>query len=503
MKDSPKATAEGKAEVNRELLNVIDGTARPARAGQWSELVDPSTGEVCGRAALSRAADVEEAFASSLAAAQTWNRTTPGHRHRLLEHLAAQVAARADEFIDAECVDTGKPRTRLRDHEIRSAVEDIRYFAAAARSLEGRASGEYMTGHTSVIRREPIGVVGQIGPWNYPLIMAAWKIGPALAAGNTSVFKPAETTPSSAVLLAEIAAEVLGPGVLNVVTGDRETGQAIVESAVPGLVALTGSVRAGREVAVGAGAKLTRVHLELGGKAPAIVAPDADLGSHVPAMVLAAYFNAGQDCTAATRFIVHASRYDEFVEMFTNVATRLRVGAPSEPKVYYGPLNNAAHLERVEGFLDRLPPHATVLLGGKRVDRPGFFFPPTVVVDVRQDDEIVQDEVFGPVVTVQSYRDDEEALALANGTAYGLAASIWTDSLKTASFYTRELDSGCVWVNCHLPTVPEMPHGGFKDSGYGKDLSIYSLEEYTRIKHVMTFADDPYIRIHEDGSVVM
>ena len=397
------------------------------------------------------------------------------------------MESRAEEFADLESQDTGKPRATLVADEIMQSVDQLRFFAGAARNLEGRSAGEYLAGHTSFVRREPIGVIGQVTPWNYPLNMAVWKVAPAIAAGNTVVLKPSDTTPLSTLLLAEVAAEFLPDGAFNVVTGDRGTGAALLEHPTPRMVAITGSVRAGMEVARAAASDLKRVHLELGGKAPAIVFADADLGEAAEGIVTAAYFNAGQDCTAATRVIVHESVHDEFVAVLAAAtAAGARTGGPREDGVLYGPLNNANQLAHVSGFVDRLPAHADIALGGRRRGDRGYFWEATIVTGLRQDDEAVQREIFGPVLTVQSFRDDAEALAMANGVDYALAASVWTGDHTRAMRFAKHLDFGCVWINTHIPFVSDMPHGGFKHSGYGKDLSNYGFEDYTRIKHVMS-----------------
>jgi betaine-aldehyde dehydrogenase len=351
--------------------------------------------------------------------------------------------------------------------------------------LEGKSAGEYMAGHTSYVRREPIGVCAQVTPWNYPLMMAVWKIAPALAAGNTVVLKPSDTTPLSTLLLAEIAAEFFPAGVFNVVCGDRDTGRALVSHPTPQLVSITGSVRAGREVALAAAADLKRVHLELGGKAPVVVFDDADIAAAAESIAVGGYFNAGQDCTAATRVLAAPGLHDDLVAALAEQARNTRTGPPTDPDVLYGPLNNANQLARVRGFLDRLPDHASLETGGTQVGERGYFYSPTVVSGLRQDDELIQDEVFGPVITVQRFTDEAEAVAWANGVEYGLAASVWTKDHSRAMRMTAALDFGCVWVNTHIPFISEMPHGGFKHSGYGKDLSMYGLEDYTRVKHVM------------------
>ena len=364
-------------------------------------------------------------------------------------------------------------------------VDQIRFFAGAARHLQGLAASEYMAGHTSFIRREPIGVCGAVTPWNYPMMMAVWKWAPALAAGNTMVLKPSDTTPVSTLFMAELMAEVLPPGVLNVICGDRDTGRMVVEHDVPQMVSVTGSVRAGREVASTASSTLKKVHLELGGKAPVIVFDDADLATAAEAIAIAGYFNAGQDCTAATRVLAAPRVYGDVVDALAEQARGTVTGPPETPDVLYGPVNNATQLERVTGFLSRRPAHATVAAGGSQVGDRGYFIEPTVVAGLRQDDEMIQSEIFGPVITVQQFSDEAEALAFANGVEYGLASSVWTSDHGRAMRMSRDLDFGCVWINTHIPLVAEMPHGGFKHSGYGKDLSVYGFEDYTRVKHVM------------------
>jgi len=365
-------------------------------------------------------------------------------------------------------------------------VDQIRFFAGAARNLEGKSAGEYMAGMTSIIRREPVGVIGQVTPWNYPMMMAVWKWAPAIAAGNTVVLKPSDTTPASTVWMANLMAEFLPAGVFNVVCGERETGAALVNHARPDMVSITGSVGAGIQVAESAAKQVKRVHLELGGKAPVVVFADADLAAAAEAIAVAGYFNAGQDCTAATRVIVQDAVYDDFVALLTAQAKGIALGAPHDDDVFLGPVNNSNQLARVSDLLSRVPSHATVMAGGSALDRPGFFFPATVVADLRQDDELIQKEIFGPVITVQRFSDEAQAVSMANGVEYGLASSVWTTNHGTAMRMAKAFDFGCVWINTHIPLVAEMPHGGFKRSGYGKDLSSYGFEDYTRIKHVMT-----------------
>jgi betaine-aldehyde dehydrogenase len=467
------------------LHNIING--RGVRSAETMPYANPATGETIGEAPRSSAPDVDAAVTAADEAFTSWRRTTPAQRQKALLALADLVDAHADELLDGEVANTGKPRGLTREIEVLRSADQLRFFAGAARVLNGLAQGEYETGYTSSIRREPVGVIAQVTPWNYPLMMAAWKIGPAIAAGNTVVLKPADTTPWSTVRLAELAQEVLPPGVLNVVCGDRDTGRALVSHRRPDMVAITGSTRAGAEVMASAASTLKNVHLELGGKAPVLVFEDADLEQAAAAIAGAGYFNAGQDCTAATRILVQESIHDAFLQRLADAARANRSGAPDEDGVAFGPVNSAAQKRRVEDFLTRLPTHAEVLVGGTSRG-PGHFVDATVVAGVRQDDEVVQQEIFGPVLTVQSFADEASALALANGVDYALASSVWTTDHARATRVSGLLDFGCVWINCHQVVLAEMPHGGFKQSGTGKDLSMYGLEDYTRIKHVMTFS---------------
>lgn len=465
----------------------IDGDWHTASDEQWIDIFNPSTGAPFAAVPAGTHADVDRAAAAAAAAFPRYADTTPGERSRMLLKLAERISDNADQIATLESQNVGKPLAVSRD-DVEFTVDNLQFFAGAARTLEGRAAGEYIRNHTSIIRREPVGVVASIAPWNYPLLMAAWKIGPALAAGNTVILKPSELTPLTALKIAELAADIFPPGVFNVITGyGVPVGAKLVEHPLVNMVSLTGSIATGKSIIRAASETVKRLHMELGGKAPAVVLDDADIAEAAAGIRRSGFYNSGQDCTAATRVIAHEKIYDALVSELQGQVAGVRVGNPLDDlDVDMGPLVSNTHLERVTGFTERaLAAGAEVVAGGMTPATNGYFFNPTVIGNVSQDAEIIQTEVFGPAITIQRVKDDEEALRFANDVPFGLASSVWSTNIHRAMRMSKALEFGTVWVNQHTRLTPEMPHGGYKQSGYGKDMSVYALEEYTHIKHVM------------------
>lgn len=469
-----------------QYRNFINNEFVDASATDTLTLISPVTEETLGSSPISGAEDIDRAVSAAVAAFPGWRDSTPSTRQKHLLALAQAIEDNAEELATVQTRETGQLTAFVKSEECLAGADHVRFFAGAARLLTGSATAEYMEGYTSSVRREPVGVIAQVAPWNYPLMMAIWKIAPAVAAGNTVVLKPSDTTPGSTLKLAELIAGTLPPGVINVVLGDASTGAELIAHPAVAMVSITGSVPAGRSVGRSAGENLKRSHLELGGKAPVLVLKDADLASAAEGIAAAGIFNAGQDCTAATRVIVEDSVAEEFTNLLVQEVQKLRPGQPGDADAFYGSLNNKKHFDKVQGVLANLPAHARVLTGGGRVGEVGYYLEATVIAGLRQEDKEIREEIFGPVITVQTASGLDEAITMANDSVYGLSASVWSTNHKSCERASRELNAGCVWINCHIPLVAEMPHGGFKDSGYGKDLSAYSFEEYTRIKHVMS-----------------